>query len=115
MVRLDKIIYMITSFKSLVNELEQDQYSPPKNDLSLDSETFMVLERMGVISSKNKSIKDKEKFIASIPFGREDFLFLHIKNHYQNICKISMPLCNICAMSKQCDYHNKKNYWEDIC
>ncbi len=53
MVRLDKIIYMITCFKSLATDLEQHQYSIPKEDLIIDKDILRVISRVGVISKKN--------------------------------------------------------------
>ena len=111
MVRLDKIIYMITCFKSFSNKLEQSQYSIPNKDESLDSRTLLVMKRMGVISENEHDISEKIK--DAIPFGREEFLMLNIKKHYKNICSENSPRCSLCAMNMQCDYYNKKNEWKE--
>ena len=113
MVRLDKIIYMITCFKSSTDDLEQSQYSSPKENISLDNSTLMVLRRMGVISGEEKSDNIRKTFLDSIPFGRENFFLFNIKEHYKEICKESSPICSICMMNIQCDYNNKKNYWKE--
>ena len=115
MVRLDKIIYMITCFKSSTDDFEQSQYSSPKDNMSLDKSTLMVLRRIGVISREEKSDNIKKTFLDSIPYGRENFFLFNIKEHYKEICKESSPICSICMMNIQCDYNNKKNYWKEPC
>ena len=113
MVRLDKIIYMITCFKSLTNDLEQSQYSSPKENISLDNSTFMVLKRIGVIPRKIKSDNIRKILLHSIPFGREDFFLSNTRKHYKEICKQNTPICSLCSMNIQCDFNNKKNYWKE--
>ena len=113
MVRFDKIIYMITCFKSLVSDLEQHQYSPPKGDILIDENIFRVMHRIGVTPKEYNSDSLKEELINSIPFGREFFLLSNTEKHSREICNRMSPRCNICQMSTQCDYYNNKNIWEE--
>ena len=111
MVRFDKIIYMITCFKSLASDLEQSQYSFPKEDIKIDENVLRVMHRIGVTSKKSHRNKIEEELINSIPFGRELFLLSNTENHSRGICAITNPHCDICNMSEQCDFYNNKNTW----
>ena len=113
MVRLDKIIYMITCFKSLASDLEQSQYSLPKEDIVIDEDILRVMSRIGVIPKSSNSIQITKELLNSIPFGRELFLLSNTEKHSKELCLITNPHCNRCNMNKQCDYNNKKNIWID--
>ena len=112
MVRLDKIIYMITCFKSSSDELEQSQYSAPDKDITINQGMLLVMERVGVVS-KNSSNSIQKKLIKSIPFGRENFFFYNTEKHNNEICFNKDPSCTMCQMNIQCDYNNKKNNWKE--
>ena len=91
MVRLDKIIYMITCFKSLVTDLEQHQYSIPKEDLIIDKDILRVISRVGVISKKTHLKQTSKELIKSIPYGREYFLLSNTIRHSTDICTKGTP------------------------
>ena len=113
MVRLDKIIYMITCFKSLASDLEQSQYSLPKEDIVIDEDILRVMSRIGVIPKSSDGIQITKELLNSIPFGRELFLLSNTEKHSNELCLITNPNCDLCNMNKQCDYNNKKNIWAD--
>ena len=113
MVRLDKIIYMITCFKSLASDLEQSQYSLPKEDIVIDKNILRVMSRIGVIPKSSDEIQITKELLNSIPFGRELFLLSNTEKHSRELCLIVNPSCDLCNMNKQCDYNNKKNAWVD--
>ena len=113
MVRLDKIIYMITCFKSLSDDLEQLQYSAPNKNILIDDNILRVMHRIGVTSKRFNANIIREKLIESIPFGREFFLLNNTKKHSNEICAQIKPHCEICQMNEQCDYYNHKNIWEE--
>ena len=111
MVRLDKIIHMITCFKCLTPGLEDDQYFPPPQDMELSSSSARVMRRVGAIPNHINIKLDKEKIINSIPYGRELFLFDHLMRFSQNTCRKNDPKCPSCDLSAHCDFHTKKNDW----
>ena len=111
MVRIDKIIYMITCFKSLTSDLEQAQYSLPKEDIVIDENILRVISRIGVILNNFNINRDKKKLLESIPLGRESFLLLNTEKHSKGVCKIVDPNCELCSMNNHCDYYNSKNMW----
>ena len=113
MVRLDKIIYMITCFKSSSDELEQLQYSVPDKNIALNQDMLLVMKRIGVISKDFSNANIQAKLIKSIPFGRENFFFYNTKKHNNEICFDKDPECDICEMNIQCDYNNQKNDWQE--
>ena len=111
MVRLDKILHMITCFKSVTPGLEDDQYSTPPTDIKISIDSERVMKRMGIFKNNFDIKRNKRKIIDSIPYGREEFLLSHLVNFSQNICKKSEPECVSCEMSTHCDFHNNKNDW----
>ena len=111
MVRLDKILYMITCFKSVTSGLEDDQYSIPPNDMDISIDSERVMKRIGVFNNDFDVKKNKEIIMESIPFGREKFLFSHLANFSRNICKDNNPECVSCDLNTHCDFHNNKNDW----
>jgi len=113
MVRLDKIIYMITSFKSLTSDLEESQYSPPKENIIIDEDVLRVISRVGVVVNSSYNNKVEKKFLKAIPFGREFFLLSNTQKHSKEFCKIESPNCQPCNINDQCDYYNNKNQWID--
>ena len=50
MVRLDKILHMITCFKWITPGLEDDQYSTPPENIEISSSSLRVMKRIGAIS-----------------------------------------------------------------
>ena len=113
MVRLDKIIYMITHFKSLTGDLEESQYSSPNEDIVIDDNILRVMSRFGVISKEFHETLIQKKLLNSIPFGRESFLLSNTERHSVEVCKTDNPNCEICNITDQCDYYNNKNMWID--
>ena len=113
MVRLDKIIYMITHFKSLTGDLEESQYSSPNEDIIIDDNVLRVMSRFGVISKEFHDVLIQEKLLNSIPFGRESFLLSNAETHSLEVCKTDSPNCSSCDITDQCDYYNSKNMWMD--
>ena len=113
MVRLDKIIYMITCFKSLASDLEQSQYSLPRENIIIDKNILRVMSRIGVVSRNLRRSKIEKELLSSIPFGRELFLLSNTEKHSRELCLMKKPSCDICNMNEQCDYNNKKNMWID--
>ena len=111
MVRLDKIIYMITSFKSLTSGLEESQYSSPKENIIINDDVLRVLSRLGVVASSSYNNEVEKKFLKAIPFGRESFLLSNMQKHSKEFCKIETPNCQPCDINDQCDYYNNKNQW----
>ena len=111
MVRLDKILHMITCFKCITPGLENDQYLTPPENIEIPSSSLCTMKRMGVISSSINIELNRKKIINSIPYGRELFLFDHLAEFSKNICKESNPECSSCDLSLYCDFHNKKNDW----
>ena len=93
MVRLDKIIYMITCFKSLVSDLEQSQYSLPKEDIIIDKNILRVMSRIGVIpkNSDNELLSwpKKDDFWKQVRIWKDKGweIAMHGCTHvYDNIC-----------------------------
>ncbi|MAQ43157.1 MAG: hypothetical protein CMG25_01540 [Candidatus Marinimicrobia bacterium] len=107
MVRIDKIIYMITCFKSLSDDLEDSQYSLPKENILIDDSVIRVLSRLGVVLEKF----NQKELIQSIPLGRESFLLSNTMIHSEETCKAVNPCCDSCHMNSHCDYYNNKNSW----
>ena len=89
MVRLDKILHMITCFKCMTSGLEDDQYSTPPENIKIPRSSLRVMKRMGAISSGINMELSRKKIINSIPYGRELFLFNHLEEFSKNICKES--------------------------
>ena len=111
MVRLDKISYLVTSFKPYYKDKEQYQYSTPASEYNFDLSIYLLLKRMGVFPKITTNKIIDENFPSSIPHGREEYLLMNIKNHCQDICLIDNPKCSKCIMSLHCDFYNKKNDW----
>lgn len=112
MVRLDKIIYMITCFKPKSTLLEQFDYSIPDSKKILTNSSIEMIKRIGVIP-RNKSHKTYlNKFYNSIPYGRENFLIENLNIHSLEVCTKKDPFCNRCNIINHCDYQNKKNDWD---
>ena len=111
MVRLDKILHMITCFKCVTPGLENNQYSAPPENIEISSSSIRVMKRMGAISSSINMKLNRKEIINSIPYGRELFLFDHLVEFSKDICKNSKPECSSCELSLHCDYYNKKNDW----
>tara|TARA_B100001123_G_C14868439_1_gene850920 strand:+ start:230 stop:583 length:354 start_codon:yes stop_codon:yes gene_type:complete len=111
MVRFDKIIYMITCFKSLVGDLEQSKYSLANENILIDENILRVISRVGVTESSFNLRKSHNILLEAIPLGRELFFLSQTKKHSTEVCKEVDPFCNICQMSDHCDFCNKKNSW----
>ena len=111
MVRLDKILHIITCFKIDSNLMEDYQYSLPQKDTKISNKSFLLFQRMGVVGRGNKLNFIKEDIIKSIPFGREEFLLENLDKLTRSNCTISNPKCTLCILSEQCDYKNSKNDW----
>tara|TARA_B100001750_G_C15480236_1_gene584972 strand:+ start:1156 stop:1500 length:345 start_codon:yes stop_codon:yes gene_type:complete len=111
MVRLDKILHMITCFKSVTSGLEDDQYSVPPENIEISTSSARVMKRMGAVSTHIDIKLNKKKIISSIPYGRELFLFDHLKRFSKNTCRENNPECDSCNLNAHCDFHNKKNDW----
>ena len=114
MVRIDKILYMITCFKIESSLLEQYQYSKPPKNLIFSDDSILVLKRLGAISDQSFDNNDYEQLIRYVPLGRERFLLENISKHSQIVCIADNPKCSICQMSKQCDYNNRANDWKEL-
>ena len=112
MVRIDKIIYMITHFKSLSRGSEESDYCAPPKNFKFNENALTAIKRFGIISGKPYSGKIEDKFLSCIPFGREVFLSNSLANFCKNTCLIDNPKCFSCSINEKCDYHNKKNDWE---
>ena len=112
MVRIDKIIYMITCFKSLSKDLEPLQYSKPPKCFKFNPNALLVMKRLGVIPAKNYNETIEKKLLLSVPLGREVFLEDEINSFCKSICCLDTPKCLKCTMSEKCDYYNNKNDWE---
>ena len=111
MVRLDKILHMITRFKAEFEGLEQNQYAPPPRGIKIPNKSFIVFKRMGVIA-RDKTVSSIEKeIITSIPYGREEFLFSHLEKLSEKNCRDNSPCCKSCTLKDHCDYNNAKNDW----
>jgi hypothetical protein len=111
MVRLDKILHMITCFKCITPGLEDDQYSIPPENIEIPSSSARVMKRMGALPNAANMKLNKKNIINSIPYGREVFLFNHLVKFSNDICRESKPKCTACDLSLHCDFHNKKNDW----
>ena len=111
MVRLDKILHIITCFKVGTGLLEQDQYSNPSKDIRVSKSSYLLLQRMGVVSKEYKLKFAEENIIKSIPFGREEFLLKNLETLSRIDCTEIDPNCISCILNEQCDYNNKKNDW----
>ncbi len=112
MVRLDKIIYMITCFKSVSQTPEQFDYSTPNPKTTLDDSSIKMIKRVGVIPNNKETNTYLNFFYNSIPYGRENFLVENMNRYSQKVCKDKSPVCSTCTISNHCDYHNKKNDWK---
>tara|TARA_B100001250_G_C19271735_1_gene559415 strand:+ start:23 stop:376 length:354 start_codon:yes stop_codon:yes gene_type:complete len=111
MVRIDKIIYMITCFKSLASGLEDSQYSLYNKDILIDDNIIRVLYRLGVIADRTNTSRNQQELFKSIPLGRESFLLSNTKKHSKEVCELTNPNCELCNMYIHCDYYNNKNIW----
>ena len=111
MVRLDKILHMITCFKCVTPGLEDDQYSAPPENIEIPSSSLRVMIRMGALPNGVNVELNKKNIISSIPYGREVFLLDHLEEFSKNICRKSKPRCTSCDLSLHCDFLNKKNDW----
>ena len=88
MVRLDKILHMITRFKAEFKGLEQNQYAQPPHGIKISNKSFIIFKRMGVIG-RDKTLSSIEKeIITSIPYGREEFLFLYLDKLFDNFSEL---------------------------
>ena len=112
MVRIDKIIYMITCFKSISKDLEPFQYSKIPKKFKFESTAFLVMKRVGVMPTILSEKENHKNLLAYIPLGREKFLQESIAIHYKNVCKEEAPKCLDCIMNEKCDYYNRLNDWE---
>jgi len=111
MVRLDKILHMITCFKIDSDLVEEHQYSLPPKDAKISEELFFLLQRIGVISKKYKLEFIEKDIIKSIPFGRENFLLERLEELSYKKCTKINPKCSLCILNEHCDYKNEKNDW----
>ena len=111
MVRLDKILHMITCFKSVTPGLEDDQYTTPPIDIDISIDSERVMKRMGVFKNNFDVKMNRAEIVDSIPYGREEFLLSNLINFSKDICTQTDPLCVSCTMNVHCDFHNKKNDW----
>ena len=111
MVRLDKILHMITCFKVESQLLEQNQYSAPSQSLEVSRSSYLLFQRMGVIGVKNEKKSDEQNILDAIPFGREKFLLENLDKLAELRCTKNDPECALCILSDQCDYNNSKNDW----
>ena len=112
MVRIDKIIYMITCFKSISKDLEPFQYSKKPKNFKFENTSLLVMKRLGVIPKKLSSKEVYGDLLAYIPLGREKFLQDSIITHYEDVCHKENPNCLECMMNEKCDYYNSANDWE---
>ena len=112
MVRIDKIIYMITCFKSISKDLEPFQYSKKPKNFKFENSSLLVMKRIGVMPRNLFSKEVYEDLLTYIPLGREKFLQDSITTHYEDICKEQDPKCLECTMNEKCDYYNTSNDWE---
>ena len=111
MVRLDKILHIITCFKIDSNLIEDYQYSSPPKDTKISNKSFILLQRMGVVSRGYKLKSIKQDIIKSIPFGRENFLLENLDKLTRSKCIPFNPKCGLCILNEECDYNNRKNDW----
>jgi len=91
--------------------MEDCQYSSPQKDTKISNKSFLLLQRMGVVSRGYKLKFIKQDIIKSIPFGREEFLLENLDKLTHSKCTTSNPKCSLCILSEQCDYNNSKNDW----
>ena len=112
MVRIDKIIYMITCFKSISKDLEPFQYSNPPKNFRFESNSLLVMKRIGVISNRLSNKEANGNLVSHIPLGRERFLQDSIIAHHKDVCHQENPKCLECMMNEKCDYYNRVNDWE---
>ena len=112
MVRIDKIIYMITCFKSSSEKLEALQYSKPPKCFKLNSNALLLMKRLGVIPARHYNQTIERKLLSYIPLGRESFLEDSIDSFCSHTCYLDAPECLKCIMNEKCDYYNNKNDWE---
>ena len=63
MVRIDKIIYMITCFKSISKDLEPFQYSKKPKNFKFENSSLLVMKRVGVMP---KNLSSKEIYGATL-------------------------------------------------
>ena len=111
MVRLDKILHMITCFKSAAPGLEDDQYSTPPKDIRISIDSERVMKRMGVFNNNFDVDINRDIIVESIPYGREQFLLSHLVDFSRDVCTHIDPECASCEMNAHCDFHNNKNDW----
>ena len=111
MVRLDKILHMITCFKIDSNLKEELQYSSPLKDTKISKEVYLIFQRMGVISVNHNLNFTESDVLESIPFGREKFLLDSLDSLNRKCCTKNAPKCSLCILGEHCDYKNKKNDW----
>jgi len=111
MVRLDKILHMITCFKSVTPGLEDEQYSTPPKNIEISTSSARVMKRIGVIANHTSIKSNRKEIISSIPYGRELFLLDHLIKFSKNICLENNPKCDFCELGVHCDFYNKKNDW----
>ena len=111
MVRLDKILHMITRFKAEFKGLEQNQYAQPPHGIKISNKSFIVFKRMGVIGRDKTLTSIEKEIITSIPYGREEFLFLYLDKLSEEHCRDKSPYCKSCTLKDHCDYNNAKNDW----
>ena len=114
MVRIDKISYMITCFKSLSVDLEVAQYSDPPSKVNFEKSSLLVMKRIGVISAISFDQDEYKKLLKHIPYGRENFLIKNISNHSDTVCHLDKPDCLVCDMNEKCDYYNQSNEWKEV-
>ena len=69
MVRLDKILHMITCFKSATPGLEDDQYSTPPKDIKISTDSERVMKRVGVFNNNFDVDINRDVVLESIPYG----------------------------------------------
>ena len=71
MVRLDKILHMITCFKSVTSGLEDDQYSVPPENIEISTSSARVMKRMGAVSTHIDIKLNKKNPIAKDLFTKK--------------------------------------------
>ncbi|MEM1895887.1 MAG: endonuclease III, partial [Nanopusillaceae archaeon] len=78
-----------------------------KNYIAVDSNVHRVLNRIGIVKTKN--FEDTEKELYSLL----DKEYWSLINYYlikfgRNICKPLKPKCNICPIKEKCNYYKNK-------
>lgn len=82
-------------------------YTTDAEVLPVDSHVFRVATRLGW-TRRNRAAQCHDELEALVPAGRRYTFHVDAVTHGRAVCRPTAPLCDVCCISRYCDYYREK-------